>query len=144
MDSESGFSLTGDSNIAKRRKEADMLVEIDYKEKCPLYEQITARFEQLIIKGALKPGEAMPSIRSLAVELSINPNTIQKSYATLEQAGYTYSVSGRGSFVSNVEEIMPKKREEFFAEIEELIKRAGDLGISRAEIIEYIKEGVQK
>ena len=64
-----------------------MLIEIDYRDKRPLYEQIAKKFEELILKGIMKPDESMPSIRQLAIELSINPNTIQKSYAALETSG---------------------------------------------------------
>lgn len=117
-----------------------MLIEVDYRDKRPLYEQIAKKFEELIIRGIMKPDEAMPSIRQLAVELSINPNTIQKSYASLEQAGFTYSVSGRGSFVANVEEIMPKRKEEVLEELKNLLKKAVDLGITRQELSELIKE----
>lgn len=117
-----------------------MLIEIDYRDKRPLYEQISAKFEDLILRGVMKPDESMPSIRQLAVELSINPNTIQKSYASLEQAGFTYSVSGRGSFVANVEDIMPKKKEEIYNEIKALFKKASELGITKKELSELVKE----
>ena len=117
-----------------------MLIEIDYRDKRPLYEQIAKKFEELILKGIMKPDESMPSIRQLAIELSINPNTIQKSYAALETSGFTYSVSGRGSFVANVEDIMPKKKEEFYEELKALIKKASDLGISGKELITLVEK----
>ena len=96
----------------------------------------------MILKGVMSPDDAMPSVRQLAVELSINPNTIQKAYAALEQNGYTYSVSGRGSFVANVEDIMPKKREEILMEFDALIRRALGVGITAKEIEEHIREFV--
>ena len=65
----------------------------------PIYEQIVEKFKLLILKGALTQDEKMPSVRNLAMELSINPNTIQRAYAELEAEGYTYSVPGKGSFV---------------------------------------------
>ncbi len=119
-----------------------MLIDIDFRDKRPLYEQIMTRFEELILKGVMSPDDAMPSVRQLAVELSINPNTIQKAYAALEQNGYTYSVSGRGSFVANVEDIMPKKREEILMEFDALIRRALGVGITAKEIEEHIREFV--
>ena len=76
------------------------MINIDYQSRTPIYEQIVERFQMLILKGVLKPDDQMPSVRSLALQLSINPNTIQKAYAQLEQQGYIYPVKGRGNFVS--------------------------------------------
>ena len=66
------------------------MITIDYQSKLPLYEQIAKRFQTLILKGALPPDSQMPSVRSLAMDLSINPNTIQKAYSLLEQERYIY------------------------------------------------------
>lgn len=68
------------------------MITIDYQSKLPLYEQIAKRFQTLILKGALPPDSQMPSVRSLAMDLSINPNTIQKAYSLLEQERYIYPV----------------------------------------------------
>ena len=76
------------------------MVVIDYQNRKPIYEQIVERFQMLIVKGILEPDSQMPSVRALATELSINPNTIQKAYAVLEQEGYIYPVKGMGNFVS--------------------------------------------
>ena len=76
------------------------MVVIDYQNRKPIYEQIVERFQMLIVKGILEPDSQMPSVRALATELSINPNTIQKAYAVLEQEGYIYPIKGRGNFVS--------------------------------------------
>ena len=76
------------------------MIVIDYQNRKPIYEQIVERFQMLIVRGVLEPDSQMPSVRSLATELSINPNTIQKAYTILEQQGYIYPVKGRGNFVS--------------------------------------------
>lgn len=68
------------------------MVVIDYQNRKPIYEQIVERFQMLIVKGILEPDSQMPSVRALATELSINPNTIQKAYAVLEQEGYIYPI----------------------------------------------------
>ena len=78
------------------------MVVIDYQNRKPIYEQIVERFQMLIVKGILEPDSQMPSVRALATELSINPNTIQKAYAVLEQEGYIYPIKGRGNFVSEI------------------------------------------
>ena len=115
-----------------------MLINIDFRDKRPLYEQVSDRLEELIIRGVIAPNEALPSVRALAVELSINPNTVQKAYAALEQKGIIYSVSGRGSFAADAQDILPRKREEFFGELKELVGRGEALGIPRKDMIEAI------
>ena len=76
------------------------MIIIDYKDRRPIYEQIVERFQMLIVKGVLEPDSQMPSVRGLATELAINPNTIQKAYAILEQQGFIYPIKGRGNFVA--------------------------------------------
>ena len=72
---------------------------INYQDSRPIYEQITERYKVLILKGVLAPDEQMPSVRRLAMELSTNPNTVQRAYTELERQGFLYSVRGRGNFV---------------------------------------------
>ena len=74
---------------------------IDYKSRVPIYRQVVERVEYLAARGLLAPDSQLPSVRALAVELSINPNTIAKAYGELEAKGVIYSVPGRGSFVAN-------------------------------------------
>lgn len=76
------------------------MFQIDLKNRKPLYEQIVDNYKEQIINGLLKSDEKMPSVRDLAKELTINPNTIQKAYRELEYQGYIYSVKGRGTFIS--------------------------------------------
>ena len=76
------------------------VISINYRDARPIYEQVKDGFKQLIITGIL-PGDArMPSVRELASELTINPNTIQRAYRELELEGFIISVPGKGSFVS--------------------------------------------
>ena len=72
------------------------MIVLDYQDRRPLYEQIVEKFRILILKNALPPGSRMPSVRQLAMELSINPNTIQRAYMELEQDGLIYPVKGKG------------------------------------------------
>ena len=74
------------------------MIILDYQDRRPIYEQITERFRTLIYQGALPAGSRLPSVRQLAMELSINPNTIQRAYMTLEQEGLIYPVRGKGEF----------------------------------------------
>ena len=81
------------------------MIEIDYRDKRPIYEQIKEKLKNLIISGAIKENEKIPSVRELAAETAINPNTIQKAYKELENENYIYSVRAKGYFVSGVKDI---------------------------------------
>ena len=86
------------------------MIVLDLKDSRPLYEQIVERFKHLILCGALPEDEKMPSVRNLAMELSINPNTIQKAYGELEREGFIYSVKGRGNFVASSNNLKEAKK----------------------------------
>ena len=77
------------------------MIVLDYRDSRPLYEQVAERLRELMFKGALPQDAQLPSVRSLATELSINPNTIQRAYTELERQGYINSIKGKGSFVAD-------------------------------------------
>jgi Predicted transcriptional regulators len=77
----------------------DFVFELDLRSRAPIYEQLVDKIKELIINNVLKPDEQLPTVRVLASELTINPNTIQKAYRELENRGYIYSVPGKGNFV---------------------------------------------
>lgn len=108
---------------------ADMIL-IDYKDRRPLYEQIVEKLSDLMVRGVLAQDSQLPSVRSLATELSINPNTIQRAYAELERQGYIYSVKGRGSFVAENHQIRAKKQVEIWQELALLVEDARNAGIT--------------
>lgn len=116
------------------------MIWIDYKDATPIYEQIVSRFKNLIVKGALKPDEKMPSVRNLAMDLSINPNTIQKAYMMLEQQGFIYTVKGRGNFVAGNAGLKDIKRNEIFGKLSAVIAESKESGIDIEELIEYMKK----
>ena len=76
------------------------MISLNYRDSRPIYEQIKDGLRKLIVTGAMAPDEKLPSVRSLATQLSINPNTIQRAYEALETEGYVYSVPGKGSFAA--------------------------------------------
>ena len=115
------------------------MITIDYQSRLPIYEQIVDRFEILILKGVLSPGSQMPSVRSLAMELSINPNTIQKAYTLLEQKGYSYPVKGRGNFVAENNKLIDHKLMTFQHDLKALLREAKELGISKEKSIEIME-----
>lgn len=120
------------------------MIVIDYKDNRPLYEQIVERFQVLIERGVLKPQEQMPSVRSLAMDLSINPNTIQKAYAELERRGYIYTVKGRGNFVSYDEELKEKRRSQQLEEFWTKAVQAMEAGVTKAELLQIVNEIFEK
>ena len=108
---------------------------INYQDSRPIYEQITERYKLLILKGVLAPGEQMPSVRKLAMELSTNPNTVQRAYAELERQGFLYSVRGRGSFVRGDSDLHAQKRAELAERLSAILKEAKESGIDPAQLL---------
>lgn len=112
------------------------MITIDYKDRRPIYQQLMAKIEELAIGGLLQPDEQLPSVRSLAVELAINPNTIQRAYGELEKRGIVYSVPGRGSFLAASQEaLLSKSREINLSELAKLVEKAKACGISRESLV---------
>lgn len=116
------------------------MITIDYKIRQPIYEQIVERFQTLILKGILSEGSQMPSVRALAMELSINPNTIQKAYALLEQQGYIYPVKGKGNYVAESEMLLVQKQKKVFDEFEEILKKGKDMGIKKERFLDAVQK----
>lgn len=116
------------------------MIVIDYQDRRPIYEQIVEKFQLLILKGVLQADEQMPSVRRLAVDLSINPNTIQRAYALLEQQGYIYSVKGRGNFVSGKGSLLGEKRESYWREFQAALEKGRQIGIRKEEFSEKLEE----
>ena len=114
------------------------MILLDYRDKRPIYEQVVDKLERLIIGGGLEANYKMPSVRSLALELSVNPNTIQRAYMQLEQDGYIYTVSGRGSFVAHECEWRSGKLAELTRELEELLTKVKEAGMTKTEIIQAV------
>lgn len=120
------------------------MIVLDYQDRRPIYEQIVEKFRILILKNALPPGSRMPSVRQLAMELSINPNTIQRAYMELEQQGLIYPVKGKGNFVADVAQIRQQEKQLFREEFEQIILRGLDLGCSEEELLDQVRESIRK
>lgn len=110
---------------------------IDLTSRVPIYEQLYKRTVELVMKGVLKEQSQMPSVRSLAKELGVNPNTVAKAYQQLEHDGIIYSVAGRGSFIAKINHDNLKQFafEDFDKAVEEALKAS----VSKEELIERIK-----
>ncbi len=109
-----------------------------YKDSRPIYEQIVEKYKVLILKGVLAPDEQMPSVRRLAMELSTNPNTVQRAYTELERQGFLYSVKGKGNFVTGDHALKDARREELREKLRDLVREAEEIGISREDLLDGI------
>ncbi len=109
---------------------------IDVMSRQPVYEQIISQVEQFVLTGILIPGSQIPSVRSLSVELSINPNTIQKAYSELDRRGLIYSVPGRGCFITEnaIDNLSSLKRNQI-GDLEKLMYELVLAGVTREEMI---------
>ncbi len=117
------------------------MIRIDYRDARPIYEQVVDQVESLALRGALPSGSQLPSVRQLAVELSINPNTIQRAYAELERRGVIYAAKGRGNFISDDMAVLRTRRlEEIGAQIGALVVQARALGATEAQLQGWISE----
>ena len=114
------------------------MIQINYRDTRPFYQQIKDNVRHLVVSGALKKDDKLPSVRELAASLAINPNTIQRAYAELERQGYIYSVKGRGSFVADNRQIRERKRQEIWDQLELLIRDAKGTGITMLEFQEQV------
>lgn len=116
------------------------MITINTRDPRPLYVQIKESLCRLILTGAMETGERLPSVRELAAQLAINPNTIQRAYRELEHEGFVYSMTGKGSFVAPIAEIdsgRKKARETQFREAAQELLR---LGTSRAMLNAILDE----
>jgi len=112
---------------------------IDVQSRVPIYEQIVNQVERFIVTGILKPSEQLPSVRQIAFDLGINPNTIQRAYTELERMGVIVSVVGKGSFVTdNTHSIIDKKINEVLGRAKIDINILKKLGLSNKDIQEKL------
>lgn len=115
------------------------MIQLNYRDSRPIYEQIKDSFRKLIIGGAMPANEKLPSVRILATQLSINPNTIQRAYQELEYEGYVYSIPGKGSFVCPNLRTNDEHVTELKGKVKEILQELRYLGISEDEIRELLE-----
>lgn len=114
---------------------------INPKSKQPLYEQLVEQLRRQLYLGVLEAGAAMPSVRQLAAELGINPNTIQKAYRRMEDDGMIVSLPGRGSFISdNLADMLKKQQEEQLIKARQMLMLCREMGLSQSTIEQLLKE----
>ena len=116
------------------------MLTLNYRDSRPIYEQIKDGLRRMVVSGALAPDEKLPSVRALATQLSINPNTIQRSYNELEAEGLIYSVPGKGSFVSPERGADLQRRLELTEKFCEIAAELRYLGVGQEELLALVKE----
>ena len=116
------------------------MVHLDYRDARPIYTQIIDGFKEQISTGVLQSGDKLPSVRELAVELSINPNTIQRAYRQLEMEGWIATVPGKGCFVCGCPAEDPQQELKLLNTLEETVQRLLAMGYTRQELIQKIEE----
>ena len=117
------------------------MIQIDMKSRTPIYEQLINRIKLLMAQDVLQPGDQLPSVRILAGELTVNPNTIQKAYRALESEGYVYSLPGKGSFVNDMKEtINNDKIAQLRTELLRIFTELSLLNVSKEELIEWMDD----
>lgn len=120
------------------------MIQIDLQSRVPIYEQLKTQIIRLSMLGVLDENERLPSVRSLAREIGINPNTVQKAYQDLERDGIIYTVSGKGSFVSADLAVKKQVREKALAAVTESARKAASCGCSDEEILDSVNRGIKR
>ncbi len=113
------------------------MIKLDYKSGQPIFEQITQGIKDLVISGVLTPDEKLPSVRELSVSLTVNPNTVQRAYKTLENEGIIYSIQGKGNFIEKIPEISTRQLSSLYNTLRETVKELSFYGEEK-EKIDYI------
>lgn len=117
------------------------MITIDIRSRTPIYEQLVSTISSLVLTGAMKPDEPVPSVRTLAGDLSVNPNTVQKAFTELERRGVLYSVPGKGRFVSGeVGKLKEEEKEAARSALRQAIRKGIASGLSPEEIADILKE----
>ena len=114
------------------------MLSINYRDSRPIYEQIADSLREQIVKKLLAPDEKLPSVREMAAQMSINPNTIQRAIRQLEQEGYVYTVAGRGTFVATVNHKESPRRKELLDRYDQLLKELFMYQVEEEELVEHI------
>lgn len=116
------------------------MIRLDLQSRLPIYEQLKTKIGELVLLGELKPDDQLPSVRSFARELGINPNTVQKAYQDLERDNIIYSVAGRGSYVSPNIDIAGQLRDRQILKIKQASAQAKAANIPVERVIGAVQE----
>lgn len=117
------------------------MINLDYRDARPIYAQIFEGYRDQIASGILRPEEKLPSVRELATQLAINPNTIQRAYRQLEAEGWILTVPGKGCFVCGGTDARDREKDRWFTSFDEATTALTELGVPRQDLVERIEKG---
>ena len=120
------------------------MIGLNYRDSRPIYEQIKDNYKRLILSGGIAAGDKLPSVRELASQLAINPNTIQRAYRELESEGFIYTVPGKGSFAGDIKSVDPAEVDRLLSDFDKLVSKLILLGISRERLCSKIMDREEK
>ena len=116
------------------------MININFRDSRPIYEQVKTTLRKLIVSGAMSPDEKLPSVRELASQLVINPNTLQRAYRALEQEGYIISIPGKGSYANLSAQVDEGRKKELLTAMDEIVAELLYLGVTPDELDRRIRE----
>ena len=116
------------------------LVSLNYRDSRPIYEQIEDGLRKLIVTGAIRADDKLPSVRALAAQLAINPNTIQRAYNELENQGYIYSIPGKGSFAAADAGADEERKRQLMEQVRERLTELRYLGVGQEELLALVAQ----
>ncbi len=117
------------------------MINLDYQSRMPIYEQIVQQIERYVSLDILKPEQQIPSIREMASNLGVNPNTVKKAYSILEQKGVIVTLSTKGTYITaQTDRILKETIAIKLKEIKQKVEEIEKYGIKKDEIIKYIWE----
>jgi len=119
------------------------MISLNYRDARPIYEQVRDGLRHLVVTGAIAEGERLPSVRALAASLAINPNTIQRAYAALEEEGYLTSEPGRGAFAARGGGGENLRKEELLRQLDASVRELLFLGMTAQELAERIQRAAE-
>ncbi len=120
------------------------MIGLNYRDSRPIYEQIKDNYKRLILSGGIAAGDKLPSVRELASQLAINPNTIQRAYRELESEGFIYTVPGKGSFAGEIKSVDPAEVDRLLSDFDKLISKLILLGVKRETLCARIMDREEK
>ena len=117
------------------------MIHLDYRDARPIYAQIADNLRSQITAGILQANDRLPSVRELAAELAINPNTIQRAYRELENQGYLVTLPGKGTFAAEDQVIREQRLEQLWKQLEQAAEELRFAGVTREELVERLQKG---
>ena len=117
------------------------MFQLNYRDTRPIYEQIKDQLRKLILTGGIAQGEKLPSVRELATQLAINPNTIQRAYRELESQGYLVTLPGKGAFVVENPALEARRMEILWQQLERAADELRFAGVTQEELLAHLQKG---